>query len=398
MEIKLELTQTIDIASPSLQHIVKAFVQLIPLLFEKAVSQTLHAFAQKMLDDGTLAKALGVFAVKRKTFTGRRTTKVFSPFGRINVPKFQVQNILTGKRTCITRFLLGMEPYRRIPHITRTYLGLMGALAPLRVVNKFFQMYTGTQVSLMEIVRSIRYTGTSITLEIDSGATNEFEADGTGIPILKAGKRGKELEILAQRKRQGGIRIAGMVIDGYKQGWKRLFEPLKESLQFFKLIFLVTDGDTSPLAGLTGVTVIIQRCLFHIAHEIKFTLWKDKVKRKSRRWYHVLASTLDITNIRRIKSEQGVLKNIIKWKRNRLTRLINYCLKRKFKHTSNYLLAAQPDIFSGIECKITGGTTSLLERVMRTINQRINVGQWSTESALAVAKIRAGYYYNGFDV
>jgi len=398
MEIKLELIHTIDISGPNLQHIVKAFVRIIPLLFEKTVSQIIRTYAQKMLDDGTLAKALGVHAVKRKTFTGRCTTKIFSPFGNINVPKLQVQNIHTGKRTCITRFLLGMEPYRRIPHITRMYLGLMGALAPLRVVNKFFNLYTGTKVSLMEIVRSIRYTGRYITLGIDPGATNEFEADGTGIPILKTGKRGKELEILAQRKSQGGIRIAGMVIDGYKKGWKRLFKPLKESLQFFQSIFLVTDGDTSPLDGLIGVTVIIQRCLFHIAHEIKYTLWQDKVKRKSRRWCSVLASILDITNVRRIKNEQGVLKNIIKWKRNRLTRLINYCLKRKFKHTSNYLLAAQPDIFSGIERKISGGTTSLLERVMRTVNQRINVGQWSTESALAVATIRGAYYYNGFDV
>jgi hypothetical protein len=35
---------------------------------------------------------------------------------------------------------------------------------------------------------------------------------------------------------------------------------------------------------------------------------------------------------------------------------------------------------------------------MRTVNQRINIAQWSDESALAVAKIRGAYYYNGFDV
>jgi len=43
-------------------------------------------------------------------------------------------------------------------------------------------------------------------------------------------------------------------------------------------------------------------------------------------------------------------------------------------------------------------TTSLVERVMRTINQRINIAQWSPRSALAVAKIRGAYYYNKFDV
>jgi hypothetical protein len=75
-----------------------------------------------------------------------------------------------------------------------------------------------------------------------------------------------------------------------------------------------------------------------------------------------------------------------------------YCRKKKLKHSLVYLENAKPDIFSGIERRITGGTTSLLERVMRTVNQRINIAQWSDESALAVAKIRGAYYYNGFDV
>ena len=181
-------------------------------------------------------------------------------------------------------------------------------------------------------------------------------------------------------------------------GWKRLFAPLKKALKFFTSIFLVTDGDTSPLDGLTGINVIIQRCLFHVAHEIKYTLWEDKVKRKSKKWIRVLARILEITSLKRIWADKGVLGNIIKGKRNLLTRLIHYCEKNGYGHTLQYLMAAREDIFSGIERKISGGTTSLLERVMRTINQRMNVAQWSDESALAVAKIRGAYYYNGFNV
>jgi hypothetical protein len=189
-----------------------------------------------------------------------------------------------------------------------------------------------------------------------------------------------------------------MTIGQYKKGWKKLFEPLKAALKKFDMIFLVTDGDTSALACLAGITVIIQRCLFHIAHELKYTLWQDKVKLKSKIWRYILAKTLEITNIKRVYEEPGVLKNVVKWKRNQLTRLIKYCRKKKLKYTTPYLDNAKQDIFSGIERRITGGTTSLLERVMRTVNQRINIAQWTDESALAVAKIRGAYYYNGFDV
>jgi len=69
-----------------------------------------------------------------------------------------------------------------------------------------------------------------------------------------------------------------------------------------------------------------------------------------------------------------------------------------YEHTAQYFSDAKEDLFSGIEKRVMGATLSYIERVMRTINMRINVAKWSSESALAVAKIRGAYYYNGFDV
>jgi hypothetical protein len=398
MEIDVEYTIKVDMKSSNIENILKTYTNQIPVLFELFTGQVLIAFAQKYMDEGILADMIGCSRVTRKSFRGTEVTRIMTPFGMTTLPQLQVVNQDTGSRVYITRKLLGIEPCKRIPLITKKYLGLMGALAPLRVVNKFMSLFTGTTVSLMAIVRSIRDTAKTIELGIDTIETNEFEADGTGIPILNAGKRGKELEILAQRTKAGRIRIAGMVLSSYKQGWKMLFEPLKDSLKVFGSIFLVTDGDTSPLAAIEGVTVILQRCLFHIAHETKYTLWQDKVKRKSKKWLYILAKILEITNVRRVWEAPEVAANIIKWKRNQFTRLIHYCDKNKFTHTASYLRSAQQDIFSGIERRISGGTTSLLERVMRTLNQRINVAKWTDQSALAVAKIRAAYYYNGWNV
>ena len=58
---------------------------------------------------------------------------------------------------------------------------------------------------------------------------------------------------------------------------------------------------------------------------------------------------------------------------------------------------AYPNMFTNFSKKWQGKTTSLIERIMRTVNLRVNVGKWSTQGALNVIKIRLAYYYNGFN-
>jgi hypothetical protein len=396
---------TIDIGSPELKQVLKAFVKGVAGIFEKVLLTVVREYAASYLRDGVLARLLGCREVVWKTSRGNEMTSIMTPFGRMRLPQLQVKDKETGRRYYITRLLLGLEKFKRIPEVTQTYLGLMGALAPLRVVNKFLSLFSGVKFTLMSIVRAMRSTASKIEFGIDRNESGQFEADGTGLPIIRAGKRGKELEILVQRKKRGGIRIAGMVVSAYKQGWKKLFAPLLGALKKFKEIVLVTDGDTSPLeavsagsGGADRIKVIVQRCLFHIPYEMKYTLWKDKVKRKSKAWRTALAKIYEIVAVKRVRDDPGVLANLLKWKRNLLSRLIHYCERKKWRHTASYLQAAYPDMYSGIERRIAGGTSSLIERVMRTVNQRINVAQWSETSALAVAKIRGAYYYNDFDV
>jgi len=140
----------------------------------------------------------------------------------------------------------------------------------------------------MTILCCVRKTGQGIEFDVDEKESNVFESDGTGLPIIKTEKRGKELKILAQRRCSGSIRIACMHIDKYKGGWDKVFNPLKSILKKFKNIFLITDGDTTPLKALRGIHVILQRCLFHIGLETKYTLWKDKVKRETEDWGYIL--------------------------------------------------------------------------------------------------------------
>ena len=130
---------------------------------------------------------------------------------------------------------------------------------------------------------------------------------------------------------------------------------------------------------------------------MKYYLWDDGVKRKTAEWYHVLGEIFDITSIRRGVDDDKERKAIIEAKTRRLEKLIGYCEKHGYKKSKTYLENARGDMFRAFRHKLEGSTTSKVERVMRTVNMRINVGKWSPQGALNAVKVRLAHYYNGFD-
>jgi hypothetical protein len=397
-EFKINLNLNIEVKSSKLKEILEAFKKAVVICFQEFVQQVLLHYANEYMKSGELAKMLNCKKATWKTSIGNKLTKIMTIFGIIHLPQLQVKIDDKGKRKIITRILLGIEPRKIIPEITIMAIGLMGSLATYRVVRKIAGMFANVGFSLMTILRCVRKTGEIIKFNVDKKQQNKFYADGTGLPIIKSGKRGKELKVLAQMKKDGKIQVTGMIIGKYNSGWDKLFKPLIESLKTFNKIFLVTDGDDCILKGIEGIKVILQRCLFHIPYEAKYTLWQDKIKRKSKAWIFILTKLIDICNVRKIKEDESIAKKTIENKKRELEKLIEYCEENKALKTSVYLKNASNDIFTGVEKKVMGVTTSLLERMMRTINMRINLGQWSTQSALAISKIRGAYYYNGFDV
>ena len=126
-------------------------------------------------------------------------------------------------------------------------------------------------------------------------------------------------------------------------------------------------------------------------------LWEDGVKHKSSEWLQVMSELLEICAIRPFVDCQKTIEKIIESKRKRLEVVIKDCIEKGYRHTAAYLENAKPDMFTAIENRLTGKTTSRVERVMRTVNMRVNVSKWSDTGALNVTKIRLAYYYNGFD-
>jgi len=89
---------------------------------------------------------------------------------------------------------------------------------------------------------------------------------------------------------------------------------------------------------------------------------------------------------------------MVKQKKKDYQQLIDYCSSQNWKHSVTYLSNVSDDLFTAVDNKLNGKTTSHAERVMRTVNMRINVGKWSPKGALNAAKVRLAYYYNDFDV
>ncbi len=380
----------------------------IMALFTALLPQLLADFFQKVL----VAHAEYEMACQKKSFECKcgnatdfiwktrhgKPTTILSWLGWITIPQLQVQCKCCDSKQYLTRKLLGMEPMKRIPEETRRKLGLMGALTSFRVAEKFSKMF-GWTVDKMTIWSSVQHIGKQLDFALDKDEEPRAEADGTGVGITGIPKRGKELKVLIQYKKGGGIRVAGIDIGKYNGSWDKLFKKSIDVIKGFKEPFLLlTDGDTSILDALKGkVTVLVQRCLWHIPHQALYVLWKDNVQRKSEDWLHVGAELMEICAIRPLVDCDEIIKAMIASKRERLDKIIAFCREKEFKYTTSYLENARGDMFTAIENRLQGKTTSRVERLFRTVNMRVNVSKWSTEGVLNVTKVRLAYYYNGFD-
>lgn len=384
-----------------LSSILAAFCKLLPVLLTDFIQKAVTGYGEYAMGLERKPFCCDQCGNDRemiwKTRHGKET-KILTIFKWVTLHQLQVQCRKCGHKMYLLRKLLGMEPMQRIPSETYRKLGLMGSLTSYRVAEKIVTLF-GWAVDKMTVWKSVQKTGEEIEFQLDSQEEAIGEADGTGVPINGIKKRGKELKVLVQYKKGGGIRVAGVHIGNYNGGWEELFKKSLEGFKGFKRFLLITDGDTSILDGLKGkVSVLLQRCLWHIPHQLKYMLWKDKVTRKGQEWLYVLSEVLEICAIRPLVDCEETIKAMIASKKERLNKVIDYCGARGYKTVVEYLENAKGDMFTAISNKLHGKTTSRVERVFRTANLRINVGKWSTHGALNVTKVRLAYYYNGFDV
>lgn len=398
---------TIDFDCQFKVHLKNSHISTILAAFAALLPELLRDFFQKVLVGfGEYAMAL-----KKKPFTCKcgndadfiwktrhgKKTKIHGFYRWLELQQLQVQCKRCGSKMYITRKLLGMAPMKRIaPEIYRK-LGLLGSLTTFRVAEKIGGMF-GWAVDKMTIWSAVQKTASEIDFKLDANELPHGEADGTGIGIKGIAKRGKELKVFIQYKQGGGVRVAGLDLGNYNGSWDKLFQNSIEVLKGFSQFLLLTDGDTAILDALKDkVKIIFQRCLWHIPHQAKYVLWQDKVKHKSAEWLYVISELMEICAIRPFVDCQQTIEMMVESKRKRLEEIMRYCRENEYARTVSYLENARPDMFTALEKRLNGKTTSKVERVMRTVNMRVNVSKWSKAGALNVTKVRLAYYYNGFD-
>ena len=379
--------------------ILGAFATLLP--------QLLTDFFQKV----TVGFGEYSMALKKKPFTCKcgnneafiwktrhgKKTKIHGFYRWLELRQLQIQCKRCGSKMYITRKLLGMEPMKRIaPEIYRK-LGLLGSLTTFRVAEKIGGMF-GWAVDKMTIWNAVQKTASEIDFKLDADELPHGEADGTGVGIKGIAKHGKELKVFIQYKKGGGVRVAGLDIGDYNRSWNNLFQNSLEIFKSFSQFLLVTDGDTAILDGLKNkVKIIFQRCLWHIPHQAKYAFWKDSVKLKSPEWLYLMSEIMEICAIRPFVDCQETIAMMVESKKKRLEKIISHCQENGYTRTVSYLKHAQPGMFTALENRLNGKTTSRVERVMRTVNMRTNVSKWSKSGVLNVNKVRLAYYYNDFD-
>jgi hypothetical protein len=400
--IEFDCQFRVNMTSSSFISVMQAFMVLLPQLLEDFFQKVLVAFGEHEM--GLQEKSFTCKSCGNneefiwKTRHGKPTV-LLTWLRWITLSQLQVQCKRCGSKQYITRTLLGLEPMQRIPTETRKRLALIGALTSYRVSEKIGKMF-GWAVDKMTIWKSVQQVGAALEFALDKNELPRAEADGTGVGIVGIAKRGKELKVLIQYKKGGGIRVAGVDIGKYNGSWNKLFKKSLKVIKNFKEPFLLlTDGDTTIFDCLKGkVKVLVQRCLWHIPHQAKYVLWKDGVQRKSDEWLHVLAELMEISAIRHLVDCEDTIKAMVKSKKARLEKIIEFCIEKEFKNTASYLENARGDMFTALENRLEGKTTSRVERLFRTVNMRVDVSKWSTKGVLNVTKVRLAYYYNGFDV
>lgn len=398
--IDFECQFSVYIKDGRLTTILSGFCKLLPQILRDFIQKVLIGFGEYAMNlkkkPFSCDKCGNDKEFIWKTKHGRET-KILTIFQWVVLHQMQVQCKECSHKFNITRKILGIEMMKRIPADTYRKLGLIGSLTTYRVAEKIISTF-GWAVDKMTVWRSVQKTAEEIDFKLDPKEKPIGEADGTGIAIKGIRKRGKELKVFVQYKKGGGVRVAGVDIGSYNGNWQRLFKGSIEVLKGFRRFLLITDGDTSILESLKNkVNILIQRCLWHIPYQLKYALWKDKVKRKGEEWLYVMSEALEICAIRPLVDCEETIKAMIASKKERLDKVIEFCKALGYTSAVEYLENAKDDMFTAITNRLHGKTTSRVERLFKTVNMRINVGKWSTTGGLNVTKVRLAYYYNGFD-
>lgn len=318
--------------------------------------------------------------------------------GGVRFRTAQVECLRCGRRFAPMLGLLGLRPYqRRTDRLAELAVGLATEVTYRRAA-RFLSELTGVLVS----PRAIRDDMTRV-------APDRLGSYDLDVPILlldgtgeRAGdkKRGVNLHLalgLVARRRQGrrvvcSVRLLGATLDETWDTMGTLIKNIRPGL-------ILCDGEAqiSDMVAEVFPDIPVQRCLWHLARGMGYTAWREGASTTLRTELRTLLSDI-LTKAHR---EKDLPKAHASYQT-----LITELEDRGVPRTAKYLRAAEPDVFTFISHPHAGRllfgdkgrpelATGVLERVMRELNRRTDVGvRWSIHGCRSVLMLKLARMYH----
>jgi hypothetical protein len=294
---------------------------------------------------------------------GRRIRRYKSALGRSQIPILQVQCVACGRRFCPYKDSIGLLFTERISEALKQRQLELTCHISYKKAKRFIQSCLGISPAPMTI-RKVFDRKAEVIRKRPVNASNEIVYNDS--TKVKAGSKERGISIHLAVTAKPGKMI------GKRQAMKKrlLFmktgnaNSIKKTLKSLNAKGIVHDGDMD----LTGCAPLVQRCLWHLVHQLKHFLYLDRLPHQKKEPYvKELISILFGSRTTQIMRERY---------QNFLETLKDNNLINSFGHLKN----AENEIATSRENRFDYHTTSPVEREMREINRRADIGvRWSVK-------------------
>ena len=294
---------------------------------------------------------------------GRRFRVYKSALGKSRIPILQVQCVHCHYRFCPYKESIGLLFTERISQALKQRQLELTCHISYRKAQKFVQSCLGISPALMTIRKEIDRQADLIRSKPVRASGEVVYDDSTKV---KAGpkERGVSIHLAVTAK-------PGKTTGRRNTMIKRLLflktgpaKTIKQALTSLKAKGIVHDGDMD----LTGCAPLLQRCLWHLGHQLKHFLWLDGVSHQEKEPY--VKELIDILFCSRT----------IHLMKERYQEFLEKLKTSQLFNSYGHLKNAQNEIATSREHGFAYHTTSPVEREMREINRRADIGvRWSVK-------------------
>jgi hypothetical protein len=185
------------------------------------------------------------------------------------------------------------------------------------------------------------------------------------------------------------------------QSWEEITAELEAKARGEKLAEqLSCDGEPGLADRLARLVNSVQRCQWHMVHDLDRLMWFDKAplaerRKEQRKLAAVIGIELPVQDFQTVKTEdKQELEQRVKTADDYLSNLVRTLRDKGYGQAATYVALAQDRLFKYVDFWMKTGvvaprTTSYLERLMREIGRRLKriAFGWSEKGAAKMARI-----------